>query len=137
MAFSPWGRSRFSRPCLAIRERHFRLPLRLSRSRNNPGAVTPVPDSLSEYQFAGLLRARDRNHTLYWKRTARAATAEMVLEGHILPSSTRQLADASGSAPAGAPPALIRAMSWHSKVLGDHTGYYNERDWFRFSPSSA
>ncbi|MCK7495390.1 MAG: UbiD family decarboxylase [Comamonadaceae bacterium] len=51
------------------------------------GAVTPVPDSLSEYQFAGLLRgAQDRD-----RRSASAhdlqvpASAEIVLEGVIHP----------------------------------------------------
>jgi len=72
------------------------------------GAVTPVPDTLSEYQFAGLLRG---------SRTAIArcigsdlqvpASAEIVLEGAIQPGET----------------AL-------EGPFGDHTGYYNERDSF-------
>jgi len=91
------------------------------------GAVTPVPDHLSEYQFAGLLRGgrteitRCRSHDL-----AVPASAEIVLEGHIQPASR----DAS-AAPAGAPP---RPASDYELGLegpfGDHTGYYNERDWF-------
>ncbi|MFN9489127.1 MAG: UbiD family decarboxylase, partial [Betaproteobacteria bacterium] len=72
------------------------------------GAVTPVPDALSEYQFAGLLRggkteiAQCLTHDL--KVPARA---EIVLEGHIHPGET----------------AL-------EGPFGDHTGYYNEQDRF-------
>ena len=69
------------------------------------GAVTPVPDSLSEYQFAGLLRG-DRteivkclSHDLNVP-----ARAEIVLEGFIYPGET----------------AL-------EGPFGDHTGYYNEQ----------
>src|SRR5688572_10515736 len=53
------------------------------------GAVTPVPDTLSEYQFAGLLRGAKTEivkctlHDLYVP-----ATAEIVLEGHIHPGET-------------------------------------------------
>ncbi|MFO0253495.1 MAG: 4-hydroxy-3-polyprenylbenzoate decarboxylase [Betaproteobacteria bacterium] len=72
------------------------------------GAVTPVPDALSEYQFAGLLRggkteiAQCLTHDL--KVPARA---EIVLEGHSHPGET----------------AL-------EGPIGDHTGYYNEQDRF-------
>ena len=72
------------------------------------GAVTPVPDTLSEFQFAGLLRgsktevAKCLTHDLQVP-----AQAEMVLEGHIHPGET---------APEG--------------PFGDHTGYYNEQDRF-------
>ena len=72
------------------------------------GAVTPVPDSLSEYQFAGLLRgakteiARCLTHDLQVP-----AAAEIVLEGFIHPGET----------------AL-------EGPFGDHTGYYNEQDRF-------
>ena len=72
------------------------------------GAVTPVPDSLSEYQFAGLLRG-DRteivkclSHDLNVP-----ARAEIVLEGFIYPGET----------------AL-------EGPFGDHTGYYNECERF-------
>lgn len=79
------------------------------------GAVTPVPDSLSEYQFAGLLRGRRTD-------VAKAigsdlwvpALAEIVLEGHIYPDATH----ASGYEHALEGP------------FGDHTGYYNEQEWF-------
>jgi 4-hydroxy-3-polyprenylbenzoate decarboxylase len=72
------------------------------------GAVTPVPDSLSEYAFAGLLRGsrtevvKSRGNDLQVP-----ASAEFVLEGHIHPDDL---------APEG--------------PFGDHTGYYNEVDNF-------
>lgn len=71
-------------------------------------AVTPVPDTLSEYAFAGLLRgsktevAQCLTHDLQVP-----ASAEIVLEGFIYPGET---------APEG--------------PYGDHTGYYNEVDEF-------
>jgi len=55
------------------------------------GAVTPVPDSLSEYQFAGLLRGSGTELTDSgvgeegWPLQV-PARAEMVLEGHIPPA---------------------------------------------------
>lgn len=79
------------------------------------GAVTPVPDSLSEYQFAGLLRGGRTEITKCVGGELRVpATAEIVLEGHIQPDSTH----ASGYEMALEGP------------FGDHTGYYNEREWF-------
>ena len=72
------------------------------------GAVTPVPDTLSEYAFAGLLRG---NRTELVKARGSdlqvPASAEIVLEGVIHPGET---------APEG--------------PYGDHTGYYNEVDTF-------
>jgi len=71
-------------------------------------AVTPVPDSLGEYQFAGLLRGgrtelvRCRGSDLQVP-----ASAEIVLEGAIQPGDT----------------AL-------EGPFGDHTGYYNEAEQF-------
>src|SRR5207302_2397988 len=48
------------------------------------GAVTPVPDSLSEYQFAGLLRgARTEIVKCITHDLQVPASAEIVLEGHI------------------------------------------------------
>jgi len=71
-------------------------------------AVAPIPDTLSEYQFAGLLRG---------ERTVLAdcqsvplqvpASAEIVLEGHV---SLNEYAEEG--------------------PFGDHTGYYNETDKF-------
>lgn len=79
------------------------------------GAVTPVPDSLSEYQFAGLLRGSRTELTKAIGSELRVpASAEIVLEGHIYPDE----AHASGYEHALEGP------------YGDHTGYYNEQDWF-------
>jgi len=72
------------------------------------GAVTPVPDSLSEYAFAGLLRGGRTEVTRCIGSDLQVpASAEFVLEGHIHPDDT---------APEG--------------PFGDHTGYYNEVDRF-------
>jgi 4-hydroxy-3-polyprenylbenzoate decarboxylase len=71
-------------------------------------AVTPVPDSLSEYAFAGLLRgSRTELVQCLGSDLEVPASAEFVLEGHIHPGDT---------APEG--------------PFGDHTGYYNEVDEF-------
>lgn len=72
------------------------------------GAVTPVPDTLSEYQFAGLLRgSRTELVKCLGSDLQVPARAEIVLEGHIHPNDT--------------------AMEG---PYGDHTGYYNEQDRF-------
>ncbi|MGD1983196.1 MAG: 4-hydroxy-3-polyprenylbenzoate decarboxylase [Chromatiaceae bacterium] len=72
------------------------------------GAVTPVPDTLSEYAFAGLLRGgRTEVTRCIGSGLQVPASAEFVLEGHIHPDDT---------APEG--------------PFGDHTGYYNEVDSF-------
>ncbi|AGA35448.1 3-polyprenyl-4-hydroxybenzoate carboxy-lyase [Thioalkalivibrio nitratireducens DSM 14787] len=72
------------------------------------GAVTPVPDSLSEYAFAGLLRgSRTELVRCLASELEVPASAEFVLEGHIHPGDTA----AEGP-------------------FGDHTGYYNEVDEF-------
>jgi 4-hydroxy-3-polyprenylbenzoate decarboxylase len=79
------------------------------------GAVAPVPDTLSEYQFAGLLRGgrteivRCLTHGLHVP-----ASAEIVLEGHLAPDA---------SDPSGYETAL-------EGPFGDHTGYYNETERF-------
>ena len=79
------------------------------------GAVTPVPDSLSEYQFAGLLRgSRTELVKSLGSELRLPASAEIVLEGHIYPDAKH----ASGFEHALEGP------------YGDHTGYYNERDSF-------
>ena len=76
------------------------------------GAVTPVPDRLSEYQFAGLLRgARTELVKALGSELQVPARAEIVLEGHIQPDP----AHASGYQHALEGP------------FGDHTGYYNEQ----------
>ncbi len=69
------------------------------------GAVTPVPDSLSEYQFAGLLRgAKTEVVKCLGSDLQVPASAEIVLEGVIHPNETAV-----------------------EGPYGDHTGYYNER----------
>jgi len=96
------------------------------------GAVTPVPDALSEYQFAGLLRgsptelvdASVGEPDLPLQVPARA---EIVLEGHIPPAE----AGLSGHSEHGV---AYRSIDGFLHALegpfGDHTGYYNEREWF-------
>lgn len=78
-------------------------------------AVTPVPDTLSEYQFAGLLRGRKAElvpcKTVPLKVPAEA---EIVIEGHVL-------LDEDG--PEG--------------PYGDHTGYYNSVERFPVFQVSA
>jgi len=72
------------------------------------GAVTPVPDTLSEYAFAGLLRgSRTEVSKSLGNDLQVPASAEFVLEGVIHPGDT---------APEG--------------PFGDHTGYYNEVEEF-------
>jgi len=72
------------------------------------GAVTPVPDSLSEYQFAGLLRGGKTEVVKCLGSDLQVpASAEIVLEGHLAPDET----------------AL-------EGPYGDHTGYYNEQERF-------
>jgi 4-hydroxy-3-polyprenylbenzoate decarboxylase len=72
------------------------------------GAVTPVPDTLSEYAFAGLLRGSKTELVNCMGSDLQVpASAEIVLEGHIYPDDM---------APEG--------------PFGDHTGYYNEVDEF-------
>jgi 4-hydroxy-3-polyprenylbenzoate decarboxylase len=79
------------------------------------GAVTPVPDNLSEYQFAGLLRgSRTEIVKAIGSHLSIPASAEIVLEGHIYPDASH----ASGYEHALEGP------------FGDHTGYYNEQEWF-------
>ena len=79
------------------------------------GAVTPVPDSLSEYQFAGLLRGgRTEVVKCMTSDLQVPASAEIVLEGAIHPDA----GDSSGYETAIEGP------------FGDHTGYYNETERF-------
>ena len=71
-------------------------------------AVTPVPDTLSEYAFAGLLRGSRTELTKCISLDLKVpASAEIVLEGYIYPD------DMAAEGP-----------------FGDHTGYYNEVDTF-------
>ena len=53
------------------------------------GAVTPVPDSLSEYQFAGLLRGTKTEIVKCLSHDLQVpASSEIVLEGFIYPDET-------------------------------------------------
>lgn len=72
------------------------------------GAVTPVPDSLSEYAFAGLLRG-DKTEVVkcIGSDLQVPASAEFVLEGVIHPGEEAE-----------------------EGPFGDHTGYYNEVERF-------
>jgi len=72
------------------------------------GAVTPVPDTLSEYAFAGLLRGKKTEVCKSLTNDLQIpSTAEIILEGHIDPE---EMADEG--------------------PFGDHTGYYNEVERF-------
>jgi 4-hydroxy-3-polyprenylbenzoate decarboxylase len=71
-------------------------------------AVTPIPDTLSEYAFAGLLRGqRTQLTTCIGNSLHVPARAEIILEGYLEPGV---------EAPEG--------------PFGDHTGYYNEIESF-------
>jgi len=76
-------------------------------------AVTPVPDAISEYAFAGLLRGSKTEVAECFTALCRdhgltiPATAEYILEGYLEPG---ELADEG--------------------PFGDHTGYYNEVERF-------
>ena len=99
------------------------------------GAVTPVPDSLSEYQFAGLLRgAKTELARCIGNDLQVPARAEMVLEGAIRPDPDGALTRANAAALGfnGEPPpyALGGYEMAPEGPFGDHTGYYNEQDWF-------
>lgn len=72
------------------------------------GAVTPVPDTLSEYAFAGLLRGSKTEVIQCIDSNLQVpANAEIILEGFLYPD------DMADEGP-----------------FGDHTGYYNEVDSF-------
>lgn len=74
------------------------------------GAVTPIPDTLSEYAFAGLLRGSKTELTpsiLHGDDIMVPAHAEIILEGFIYPN------DMAEEGP-----------------FGDHAGYYNEVEKF-------
>ncbi len=71
-------------------------------------AVTPIPDTLSEYQFAGLLRgSKTRLCDCLSVPLQAPASAEIVLEGYV------SLDEYAEEGP-----------------FGDHTGYYNETEMF-------
>lgn len=94
------------------------------------GAVTPVPDSLSEYQFAGLLRGgRTEVTSAIDSGLSVPATAEIILEGHLLPSSDPRAIKPVVPEGVNPPPSSGYELALEGPY-GDHTGYYNEQDWF-------
>ena len=71
-------------------------------------AVSPIPDTVSEFQFAGLLRGAKTKVTRCLAHDLQVpATAEIILEGFIEPNDTRD-----------------------EGPFGDHTGYYNSVEKF-------
>ena len=96
------------------------------------GAVTPVPDTLSEYQFAGLLRGSrtevvdagvgDGNLKLQ-----APASAEFVFEGHIPVVPAGFSGESEHGVKLAERGGYLHALEG---PFGDHTGYYNEQDWF-------
>jgi 4-hydroxy-3-polyprenylbenzoate decarboxylase len=94
------------------------------------GAVTPVPDSLSEYQFSGLLRGgRTEVTSALGSNLSVPATAEIILEGHLLPSSDPRALRPKVPEGVNPPPSSDYELALEGPY-GDHTGYYNEQDWF-------
>jgi 4-hydroxy-3-polyprenylbenzoate decarboxylase len=95
------------------------------------GAVTPVPDSLSEYQFAGLLRGSRTELVDSGVGEGRAlqvpASAEIVLEGHIPPAPAGFTGESDRGVKLCERGGYLHALEG---PFGDHTGYYNEQDWF-------
>ena len=96
------------------------------------GAVTPVPDTLSEYQFAGLLRG-SRTEVADtgvgedgWMLQV-PASAEIVLEGHIPAAAAGFAGESDAGVPLAERGGYLHALEG---PFGDHTGYYNEQDWF-------
>ncbi|MBV8502867.1 MAG: UbiD family decarboxylase [Paucibacter sp.] len=96
------------------------------------GAVTPVPDSLSEYQFAGLLRG-SRTELVETsvgegeRKLQAPASAEIVLEGHIPAAAPGYEGFSERGIPLKERGGYLHALEG---PYGDHTGYYNEQDWF-------
>lgn len=96
------------------------------------GAVTPVPDSLSEYQFAGLLRGSRTELGASGVgegdlKLQVPASAEFVLEGHIPPAEAGYTGQSEHGIPLKEKGGYLHALEG---PFGDHTGYYNEQDWF-------
>jgi 4-hydroxy-3-polyprenylbenzoate decarboxylase len=96
------------------------------------GAVTPVPDTLSEYQFAGLLRGSrtevvDTGVGEGELKLQAPAGAEFVLEGHVPPASPGFRGEAQTGVRLMERGGYLHALEG---PFGDHTGYYNEQDWF-------
>jgi 4-hydroxy-3-polyprenylbenzoate decarboxylase len=99
------------------------------------GAVTPVPDSLSEYQFAGLLRgSRTELVRCLGSDLQVPSSSEIVLEGVLRPDPDGSLTEQHARALGWKGPLPPSARTGWEMALegpfGDHTGYYNEQDWF-------
>ncbi len=96
------------------------------------GAVTPVPDTLSEYQFAGLLRGSrtevaDSGVGDAGLALQVPASAEIVLEGHIPVAPNGFTGVSEHGVRLKEVGGFLHALEG---PFGDHTGYYNEQDWF-------
>ncbi len=96
------------------------------------GAVTPVPDTLSEYQFAGLLRGSRTEVAESSVGDAGVmlqvpASAEFVLEGHIPVAPPGFVGTSEHGVKTREIGGYLHALEG---PFGDHTGYYNEQDWF-------
>jgi 4-hydroxy-3-polyprenylbenzoate decarboxylase len=90
--------------------------------------VTPVPDSLSEYQFAGLLRNGPTEVTRCIGSDLQVpARAEIVLEGSIPIAPHGFIGKSEFGIDLAERNGYLHALEG---PFGDHTGYYNERDWF-------
>jgi len=96
------------------------------------GAVTPVPDTLSEYQFAGLLRG-SRTEVVDSRvgqgelKLQVPASSEFVLEGYIQPAEAGFVGQSEHGVPLKEHAGYLYALEG---PFGDHTGYYNEQEWF-------
>jgi len=96
------------------------------------GAVTPVPDTLSEYQFAGLLRGSpteltDASVGEQGRPLQVPARAEFVFEGHIPTAESGFAGHSEHGVPCKSVDGYLHALEG---PFGDHTGYYNEQEWF-------
>ena len=105
------SRRRSRLPGVAVRASRRAVPVSVALGADPAtmlAAVTPIPDSLSELSFAGLLRG-SRTELVEGELNGLPVptSAEIVLEGHIAPDD---------DAPEG--------------PFGDHTGYYNEVERF-------
>lgn len=107
-------------------------------------AVIPIPDTISEYHFAGLLRGRKTRLspclTPGLEGLHIPSNAEIILEGFIYPINFTQkqknfhknsIPDTITTPPPGK---THKSISQYEHALegpfGDHTGYYNEQEWF-------
>jgi 4-hydroxy-3-polyprenylbenzoate decarboxylase len=123
----------FRQFCLSKRGRAFPLAVALGADPATMlGAVTPVPDTLSEYQFAGLLRG-SRTEVVNSSVGDEGvmlevpASAEFVLEGCIPVCPEGFTGRSERDIPTKEIDGHLHALEG---PFGDHTGYYNEQEWF-------